>query len=144
MTFAAIKISQQTRRQQGAVLLITVIMLGAMLLIMGLSAAHIGQTEIIIAGQMDRGQHALTRAVTCVEEALYRLKRDSSYPGGSIDVGDVVCSVTITGTGDSRTITSAASSDIYTKTIRVEASSLKNNDANAEVWSIDSWQQVNP
>lgn len=125
-------------------LLVTVIMIGAMLLVMGLSAAHIGQTEIIIAGQMDRGQHALVRATACMEEALFRLRQDSDYSGGSLDIGDVACDVAIAGVGDSRTVTCTASSDIYFKTLQVEASLLQNAATTAKVWSIDSWRQVDP
>ncbi len=137
-----IKPAQNTDR--GAVALITVIVLGSLLLILGLSASYVGQTEIIIAGQMDRGQHARTLAATCIEEALHRLKLDDAYAGGTIDIDSDSCAVTIIGAGSSRTITSTAISGDFTKNIEVIASLRQNADTDASAWNIDSWTELDP
>jgi len=126
------------------VALITVIVLSALLLLIGLSASYIGQTEIIIAGQMDRGQHARTLAATCMEEALHRLKLDDTYSGGAIDIDSDSCTVTVTGAGASRTITSTASSGDFTKNVEVSASLRQNADTDASAWNIDSWAELDP
>lgn len=129
---------------RGAVALTTVIIMSALLLLIGLSASRIGQTEIIIAGQMDRGQHARTLAITCMEEAMHRLKLDQSYSGGTVDIDGNPCSVSLSGSGDSRTIEVSASSGDHSKNIRVQSSRRHNNDDDAEAWNIDSWQELDP
>lgn len=132
-------------RPRGVIALITVIILGALILAVGLSASFTGQTETILAGALDREQLARMFAQTCADEALYRLKLDSTYTGGTVPVGaSDTCTVSVSGSGSSRTITLAATSDIFTKTIVIAASLKQNAAANASAWHIDSWTEGDP
>jgi len=130
--------------RRGMIALMTVILLGAMLLIVGISAAFIGQTDVIIAGQIDRGHYVRSLAGTCVEEAMHRLKLDPAYIGGTIPIGPGNCTVTVSGSGTTRTVVGAATYDGFTKTIGVSASRRGNIAGNAHAWNIDSWQEVDP
>lgn len=132
-------------RPRGVIALITVIILGALILAVGLSASFTGQTETILSGQLDREQLARILAQTCVDEAMHRLKLDSTYTGGTVLVGaSDTCTVSVSGSGSSRTITLAATSDIFTKTIVIGASLKQNAAANASAWHIDSWTESDP
>ncbi|MEA3249763.1 MAG: hypothetical protein U9Q03_05425 [Patescibacteria group bacterium] len=124
--------------------MITVIMLSALILVVGISAAFIGQTDIIIAGQVDRGHYARLLAITCTEEALQRLKLDASYTGGTIPIASMTCVATVTGSGASRTITGSATHDNHTKTVSVSATRRDNGAGNARAWNIGGWQEVDP
>jgi len=128
--------------QRGVIALMTVIMLGAMLLVVGISAAFIGQTDVIIVGQIDRGYYVRSLAGTCVEEAMHRLKLDPAYVGGTIPIGSGNCTVTVSGSGTTRTVVGAATYDGFTKSIGVSASRRGNIAGNAHAWNIDSWQEV--
>ncbi|MFH1046827.1 MAG: hypothetical protein V1738_00850 [Patescibacteria group bacterium] len=135
---------QSNSDSRGVIVLVTVIIIGAILLVLGLSAAHIGQTEITIAGQLDRAQHARTLAMSCAEEALFRLKLDDTYLGGTIAIDDDSCTVAVTGSGDVRTIDASASSQDLTKHLQISASRRQNVTAEAQAWNIDSWLEVSP
>lgn len=136
--------SQNRTAGRGAVALLTVIILGALVLVVGLSAARVGQTEVIIAGQLDRGHHARTMAMSCAEDALYRLKLDSSYVGGALSLGEIECTVEVTGSGDTRTVVARAVSGDYTQSVTVNALLRRNQAGNARGWSVDTWQDGGP
>jgi hypothetical protein len=132
------------RDQQGIIAMITVVVIGAMILSVGISAALIGQTEIILSGHTDREYAARSLATACVEEALHRLKLNAGYAGGTVPVGAESCSVTVTGSGAGRTITATASSAEFTKSISVTASLRQNSAGNARAWHIDAWAGIDP
>lgn len=133
-----------TCRGRGVIALMTVIILGAILLVVGISAAFIGQTDVILSGQSDRGHYAGVLATTCAEEAMHRLKLDPAYTGGTVPVGPYACTVTVSGSGFARTVTSAATYGGHTKTVSVSASLRQNASVNARAWNIDGWQEVDP
>lgn len=133
------------KQDRGQVALITVIMVSAIILITGISAAYIGQTEVILNGNYDRGEYARSLVETCGDEALHRLKLNSSYTGGTVSVGaSDTCTIAVSGSGTSRTLTLSATSDVYTAAATVAASQKTNTAGNAQGWHIDSWTEINP
>ena len=143
--FLSFRLSLFPSSQKGFIALMTVIIIGAMILSVGISAALIGQTEIVLSGQTDRGYAARSLASACVEEALHRLKLNDAYAGGTVPVGATdTCTVVVSGTGSSRTITATASSDIFTKSVVVAASLKQNAAGNAKAWHVDSWAEADP
>ncbi len=129
---------------RGVIALMTVIILGAILLVVGISAALVGQTDTILAGQADRGHYARVLATSCAEEALHRLKLDSAYSGGMVSVGGNDCSAVVSGSGPSRTVIGSATYEGHTRTVTVTATLRQNAAASAAAWNIDSWQEINP
>lgn len=129
---------------RGATLLLTVIIIGAIIVAAGISAAFLGQTEMIIAGGADRAFLARSYAQSCAEEALYRLKSDELYTGGAITSGVDGCSVSVTGTGTTRTVTATATSGDISKTVSVDAVLVQNASLKAKAWTVDSWTVVDP
>lgn len=121
-----------------------VIIIGALILAIGISASFSGQTETIISGQLDREELARALTQTCADEALHRLKLDSTYTGGTIPIDSDTCTATVAGSGSSRTITVSATSDVFTKTATISASLKQNVAANASAWHVDSWAEGDP
>jgi len=130
--------------ERGVVLLITVIIVGALVLAIGVSAVFMGQTEVIKAGYADRSRQVSLLASACVDEALQRLKLDVSYTGGTVPVNSESCTVTVTGTGTTRTITAVGAAGGHTKTLLVGATLRQNSAGSAKVWSVDSWTESGP
>lgn len=129
---------------RGFIGLVTVIMIGALVLAIGLTAVFIGQTQIIISGQIDRAQVARQTVAACVDEALYRLKKDETYAGGTVNVGTLSCALAVTGSGASRTITASAAFGDITQAVTVSAALKQNGAGNARGWSVQSWTEANP
>lgn len=82
--------------ERGAVALITVIVLMAagLALVTGMNLLSFSESSTTVL-------HARSNRVfygddACVEEALYRLYRNSTYTGGTLAVGPVTCTVTVT------------------------------------------------
>ncbi len=128
--------------QRGAIVLLTVILIGAMVVTIGVTAAFVGQTQVIVGGQMDARTRVLLLASTCLDEAAYRLKRDAAYVGGSVPVGNDSCTVVVAGSGATRTLTATASSGDFTRAVEVTATRRQNAAANATGWSLGAWTEV--
>jgi hypothetical protein len=70
-----------TTNNRGVIGLMTVIVLGAIVLAVGLAAAYSHQTDLLLARHSDQSQYARNLAESCLNEALIRLKRDDAYEG---------------------------------------------------------------
>ena len=132
------------RPPRGVIGLFTVIILGAMVLAVGLVSSYAAQTELLMVSDIDRGQYARQLASSCLDEALYRLKKDSAYTGGTVPILSSSCQVTVSGGGTSRTITATATDGESTKTLLVGAELRVNNGGNARSWYVQSWEEVDP
>ncbi len=84
------------RSERGAVALITVIVLMAAGLAIVTSMNLLSVSESSTASFHVRGNRAFYGDDACVEETLLRLYRDPNYLGGTLAVGPVTCTVTVT------------------------------------------------
>jgi len=130
--------------ERGVIALMTIIVIGALIMVVGISASFIGQTEIVLSGDVDSEHAARMVASACVEEAIYRLKLDESYAGGTVPIGSATCTVTVSGSGTTRTVTASATVSSHTKTLNVGALRKQNVAGNARGWTVDSWAEGNP
>lgn len=82
--------------ERGAVALITVIVLMAagLALVTGMNLLSFSESSTTTLHS--RSNRAFYGDDACVEEALFRLYRDSAYTGGTLAVGPVTCTVTVT------------------------------------------------
>jgi len=131
-------------QREGIIGLVTVIVVGVMVLITGIAASYVGQTDTIVSGHNDRDLITRNLAESCLEEAFYRLKKDAAYAGGTVPVGSDTCMVAVSGGGATRTITVTAIIDDYTKSLTVSAVRQENAAANARGWKADSYVENDP
>ncbi len=81
---------------------------------------------------------------SCVEESVHRLKLNSAYTGGTVPLGADTCTVTVSGSGSSRTIAATATIDGYTKAVAATATLKQNAAMNAAGWSVTAWAETDP
>lgn len=143
-TTARNKASLRPVPPRGFVGLVVIILIGVLIMVIGLTAAFIGQTQMIIAGQISRAQTARQAVAACVDEALYRLKFNPLYTGGAVTVDPLICTVTVSGSSGLRTITATAVNGDVSQAVMVTAVLRQNLPGNARAWSIDSWVEANP
>lgn len=124
--------------------LLTVIVIGAMAVTVGIAASFIGQTQLTVAGYVDRGHLARSLAATCLEEATYRLKLNANYAGGTVPIDALSCSVTVAGAGTTRTLTATATVDGHAKTLVATATLLQSPSFNARAWTLSAWAEQDP
>jgi hypothetical protein len=108
--------------QKGFMALTSIIIVSAITLAIAVSISLLGVGEARNSLDFKKGQSTLLSAEGCIEEALIRLKLDEGYPGGSLNVGDGACNISVSGTGADRTIDVAAQTtngSTYLKRIQV-------------------------
>lgn len=131
-----------TMRQdnRGVIALVTVVIIGALLLMVGLATAQIGQTQLVSVSQADRGQWARQYAVACVEEAVFRLRANPNFSGTTVPIDGYDCTVSLTGLGVNRTVTATSTVGDYTKTITAGLF-FRSVAGGGAAWTIDSWEE---
>lgn len=122
---------------QGAAALIAIIVITAMIVVISVSLGLATLSQLEIGFSEQRGDDVLVAAESCTEEAVLRLSRDNTYSGGSLTVGDIACTITVTGTPcGTCTISSEASAVGYTRRIEAGVSVTGN------AVDIQSWEEV--
>ena len=109
----------RTRNRSGAMLIITVVVLGAVALAVVISGALRGLNEMSMGIAEVRSRESLAGADACTEEAMLRLTLDSSYVGATVTVGSTVCTIAVTSpTATTRSILVTAVRDRWTARVR--------------------------
>jgi hypothetical protein len=125
--------------QRGIAALLTIIIVGAATLIMAYSASLLGLGELEMGYASQQGGEALSVADGCMEEAFRHLKLNSSYSGGSLNLGNGSCTITIVPSGNNRTITITGTVGDYNK--KIEAGITLSTDA-IPVITVNSWEEL--
>lgn len=123
----------------GFVALVSLLVISAAVLVISTSISLLGVGESKASLDFKKGQETLKVAEGCAEEALLRLRDNASYTGGSLNVGDGSCTISISGTGADRTITITASISgppQYTRKVQVTIKRAGNS------INIISWVEV--
>lgn len=95
------------KSQKGAVAMISVIVISTVSLSLALTVGLIGISDLQISFDRRLEQRATAAADTCLEEAMYRLKRDSAFTGTSLTMdANTSCTVALSGAGATRTAVS--------------------------------------
>lgn len=107
-------------QRRGAMLLITVLLVGATALTISVNVALRGIHELSAGYAMNKSREALAVADGCAQEALLQLTRNSSYTGATVSINDTVCAIAVTTNGTSKTIDIVAVIDRWTREIRLQ------------------------
>lgn len=120
----------------GAVLIITVVVLGVAALIMALNATLLGIGSLDLGYTSQQHSETVSLADACVEEALYRLRNNNSFSGATLSLGSGQCILSVTPSGLNRTIHVTATIDTITAVVVVE--SILGADTSI---TVTSWQE---
>jgi len=88
----------------GFIAFTSLLVISAVALTIALSISLLGINEAKSSLDFKKGQETLKIAEGCLEEALIRLRDKVDYSGGSLNLGDGSCTISISGTGSDRTI----------------------------------------
>ncbi|MCK5591230.1 MAG: hypothetical protein KAI72_04670 [Candidatus Pacebacteria bacterium] len=122
--------------QKGIAAILTVIIISAATLIMAFNSSLLGLGELELGYTSQKSGEAMAVADSCVEESLRRLRLDSSYAGGVLNVNSDSCVINIVVAGANRTIVAESTVGEYHKKIQVEAT-LSGRDV-----TVNSWQEL--
>ncbi len=107
------------KNQKGAAILISMILISAVILTIALSLGVSSISENQINMYQSKTNQMLLNLDACGEEALTQLNRNNSYTGESLTIDDTSCTISVAGSGATRTISIAATNDIYSKDLQI-------------------------
>lgn len=129
---------KKKNRQSGLVALLAIIIISAASLIMVLNASSLGLGELDLGYTASEGGTAFYVADGCMEEALERIRKDTSYGLSgtiSLTVSNGSCTIDISDSGDDRTVTVLGTSSDFNKKIEVGLTLAGN------VITINNWEE---
>lgn len=139
MIFTYSKNSPNSFSHEGLIAFTSLLIISAVALGISVSIVLLGIGEAGSSLAYKKGQETLKIAEACAEEALLRLRDNVTYSGGTLNVGDGSCTMSISGSGSIRTIDIVATitgPPRFVKSIRVTARRLGNS------ISITGWNEV--
>lgn len=130
--------SKKYLNESGLTALVTLIIISSVAMIISLSVNLIAISEMQMGFDRSRSLKAFWAAEACLDEAKIRLKRNSSYAGGSLTIGtDTVCGSSVAQNGQKRIITTIGTvSDIITRRIETQV------DLTGGRISLDYWKEL--
>jgi hypothetical protein len=121
--------------QRGAAVLVVIVLVAASALILARNAAFLGLGELELGYTSQKGGEAFAAADGCMEEAFRRMRLDSGYAGGSLNVSNGSCTIVVAGSNP-YTIIVAGTTGNYHKKIEAVITLAGN------VITVDSWREL--
>lgn len=128
-------------KPQGFIGVVTVMTVSVIALALAVTSAYLSIDEILSSFASDQSQQALHLADGCAEEAAFRLKRNAAYTGGTIPFTGGTCSVVVSGSGSTRTITSTVIVGEYTRAVQTQVTFTTNVATNADGIDVTAWEE---
>lgn len=127
--------------KKGVAALMTVIIILASVLVIGIIIAQMGINEVIFGLQGSNSHKLLEVADSCAEEGYYRLKRDSGYTGGTLTFPEGSCTISVGGTEPNRTFTVQATIEELTRNFTMSVDARTNLGGNARGVDLTEWSE---
>ncbi|MEK7643551.1 MAG: hypothetical protein AAB372_03860 [Patescibacteria group bacterium] len=93
---------------KGVAALIIIFVIGGAAFLMVYRNAFLGLGELENGITYTGEQRMIAMTEGCMEEALLRLRRSATYTGGTLQITGGSCTISVTGAGSNRTITTTA------------------------------------
>lgn len=121
----------------GGAALITIILLLAFLTLITSSVAYRGLSDVEIGSSARYGTTAILAAESCAEEAMLRISRNANYSGGTLDVGGMQCTISVSGNPcGTCTVDVTTTGQNLTRRLQVGVTRTGNN------INITSWEEI--
>jgi hypothetical protein len=134
------EIMYKHQEEQGFTALISILVVSAIALAIAMSITLLGIGEAKSSDDYKKGQTVLKIAQACGEEALLRVRNDDTYSGGSLNVGDGSCTISVSTVGEDKTIDITANLDAvnnFQKSVQITAKRAERS------INIVSWKEIN-
>ncbi len=128
--------------QRGFIALITIVVLSAILLTIGLTISSASLSQLVATFGSSQSARAIQVADTCAEEGYQRLKYDSAYTGGTVPIDIYSCTITVSGSGSTRTVDTQVTVGNYTRRVRASITLSSNVAGNAKRATLTKWEDL--
>lgn len=124
--------NRHQHKQSGIAALMVVVLIGSAALVLGLASSARGLNTLELSVLQSRTEQSRLHIESCVEESLLRLYRDVNWSGGALSVGEISCTIAVSGNSTAKTM-SVSISGQKSLAITVE---FENN-----AWRIVEWHE---
>jgi predicted dinucleotide-utilizing enzyme len=126
----------KTRKQSGAAAIITVVIIGAVSLVIAKSLAMMSLGGINRLQITEKSEQVMSLADGCAEEALRRLQIDNNYEAGHVlvTIDNGTCDISVDSDINVHEISVSASTGEYYKNIKLIANIKENNSIEILSW----------
>lgn len=128
-------ITKLKKDERGMAALLIVLVFSAAALLIAWSATILGIGEVSMGYTVQKGQQSLFFANGCVEESLRQLQMNENWSGGTLNLSDGSCIISVTPSGNNRSISVSALSDNFNKKFLVSTM------VSSSVVTVNSWQE---
>ena len=123
--------------------MITILIVAAVVLTIGLSIALVGRDEIVLSGVHQDGEQAFSIADACAEEGINQLKLNAAYASGSFSLDGGTCDISVvTISGNTKLLTGTGQYKNNLRIIQANVTIKTNVNGNATTVDINSWQEA--
>ena len=129
------KIIYSRNDNRGVAALLTVVIIAAAVLIMAYTASILGLGELDMGYTSSQGTKSYVSADGCMEEALYRIRKNNSYTGGTLSLDNGSCIISVSGSDPDYSVAVTSTINNYTHNI-LSTITISNG-----VIIINSWQE---
>ncbi len=102
------KFSKKSKHNSGGAMIATTIIVLFTSLIIAISVQYQGVGELIMSLGDQQSEQAYELAQSCINDAFLKLRTNSNYTGLTQNISSGSCTVSITGSGSNRSISSSA------------------------------------
>jgi hypothetical protein len=127
--------SYESLHERGVAALLTIVIVAAATLIMAYSASLLGLGELELGYTSQKGEEAFSIADGCMEEAMRRIRVNTSYTGDSLNVSNGSCTITVTGSGPYTLGVIASTTESHYKKLEASVSIA------SRVITVNSWEE---
>lgn len=126
---------QFKKDNRGMAALLIVLVISAAALLVAWSATVLGIGEVNMGYTVQKGQQSLFFANGCAEESLRQLQMNENWVGGTLNLSEGSCIISVSPSGNTRSIIVSALSDNFNKKFQVVAT------VSSSVVTVTSWQE---
>jgi hypothetical protein len=106
--------------QKGFVALSTVLMISAVVLVIVVSSAYLGISEMITSFSLVSAESNLALVEGCTEDYLLKISNNPTFSGGNISRPEGTCTVVINQSAPAWDITVSSTNTAYTRKVRAQ------------------------
>ena len=125
-----------SQKSKGFSLLIFTIVLATAGLLLALTASRTGIQETQNNLRYGLSKTTFAAASGCLEDALLQLNQNHAYTGGSLSLNGVSCTITVSGSGTTRTVDVAAVNGAFTRRLQADANWTAS-------FAVTAWREMN-
>ncbi len=93
------------QKNPGIAALMVVVLIGSAALVMGLASSARGLNTLELSVLQSRIEQSRLQIESCVEESLLQLYRDENWNGGTLSIGEISCTISVSGNSTVKTLT---------------------------------------